>query len=69
MMNIKFVRGIFSNAQPRVVYWRDDLTSLRFFLGSCVWNSTLGHVIQQLPVYFFKPINSLKPKSNNRDNG
>ena len=46
------VRGPFSAAQPCVVHWRDDLTRPRFFLGSCIQNSTLGHVVQWLPAYF-----------------
>ena len=46
------VRGPFSDAQPRVVRWRDNLTRPEFFLGSCVRNSTLGHVVQRLPAYF-----------------
>ena len=46
------VRGPFSDAQPLVVYWRDDFTRPGFFLGSCVRNSTLGHVVQRLSAYF-----------------
>ena len=55
------VRGHFSDAQPRVVRWRDNLIRPGFFLRSCVRNSALGHVVQRLPAYFFKPIKSLKP--------
>ena len=44
--HMEVVRGPFLVAQPRVVYWRDDLIRLGFFLGSCVQNSTLGHVVQ-----------------------
>ena len=49
---MKIVRGPFSVAQSCVVHWRDDLTRPRFFLGSCIWNSTLGHVVQRIPAYF-----------------
>ena len=63
------VQGPFLDAQPRVVCWRNDLTRPGFFLGSCIRNSTLGHVVQRLPAYFFKFIKSLKLKSKNRDNG
>ena len=49
---MKIVRGPFSVAQPCVVHWRDDLTRPRFFLGSCIWNSTLGHVVQRILAYF-----------------
>ena len=66
---MNLVWGPFSDAQPRVIRWRDNLIRPEFFLGSCVRNSTLGHVVQRLPVYFFYPIKSLKPKSKNRDNG
>ena len=39
------VRGPFSVAQPHVVRWRDDLTRPEFCSRSCIWNSTLGHVV------------------------
>ena len=58
--HVMFVRGPFSVAQPCVVRWRDDLTRSGFFLGSCVRNSTLGHVVQQLSAFFFKPIKDRK---------
>ena len=47
------VRGPFSDAQSRVVHWRDDLTRPKFFLGSYVRNSTSGHMVQRLPAYSF----------------
>ena len=47
------VRGPFSDAQLRVVHWRDDLTRPKFFLGSYVRNSTSGHMVQRLPAYSF----------------
>ena len=46
------VRGPFSVAWPHVLRWSSDLARLGFCLGSCVRNSTLGHVVQQLPAYF-----------------
>ena len=46
------VRGPFLVAQSCVVRWSDDLTRPRFNSGSCVRNSTLGHMVQWLPAYF-----------------
>ena len=67
-IEIHFVRRPFSIAQSRVVRWRDDLTRLRFCLGSCIRNLTLGNVVQWLSMYF-KSTKPLKPKSKNHDNG
>ena len=46
------VRGPFLVAQPYVVRWSDDLTRPKFCSGSCVRNSTLGHMVQWLLAYF-----------------
>ena len=46
------VQGPFLVAQPCVVRWSDDLTRPRFNSGSCVRNSTLGHMVQWLLAYF-----------------
>ena len=48
----KSVQGPFSDAQPHVVRWRDNLTRPGFFLGSCIRNSTLDHMVQRLSAYF-----------------
>ena len=52
LLQVKVVRGPFSIAQPHAIHWISDLTRLGFCLGSCVWNSTLGHVVQWISVYF-----------------
>ena len=68
-MELPNVRGLFSNVQPRVVRWRDNLTRPGFFLGELCLELNIGpHGLTATNV-FFKPIKSLKPKSKNRDNG
>ena len=43
---LPIVRGSFFGARPHVVRWRGDLARPELCLGSCVWNSTLGHMVQ-----------------------
>ena len=63
------VWGHFSDAQPRVVHWRDGLTRPGFFFWELCPELNIRPRGRMATDAFFKHIKSLKPKSKNSDNG
>ena len=63
------VQGPFSDAQSRVVRWRDNLVRPGFFLGELHLELNIGPHGPTATSVFFKPIKSLKLKPKNRNNG